>query len=406
MNSPDTGSSFVPPPSSLARESSFGRVAVIHDWLTGMRGGENVLEAILDLVPGAELFTLFHFPGTVSPAIEAHPIHTSRLQGLASRVSDYRTLLPLFPRAVRQWDLSNFDLIISSSHAVAKGVDARGKPHLCYCHTPMRYIWDRFDDYFPRGVKRFLARPTAAWLRGWDVRTSNAVTRFVANSNFVRGRIRDSYGRDAAVVHPFVDEAFLAAPLRESRDDFHVVLSALVPYKRAGLAIDAAEGSGRRLIVIGGGPLLAALRARTSPNVQFLGHVSREVIIDHLARAQSLILPGVEDFGITPLEAMALGTPVVALGEGGVRDSVVPGKTGIFFETATVDSLRNALDEVERQVWDRAAIRARAATFSRQRFQNEMLVELQKIVGNPGSEPRTGFGSDSPHPTPHSRYLS
>lgn len=362
----------------------FGRVAVIHDWLTGMRGGEGVLEAILDLVPEAELFTLFHFPGSVSPAIEAHTIHTSRLQALASRVGDYRTLLPLFPRAVRQWDLSGFDLIISSSHAVAKGVDSRGKPHLCYCHTPMRYIWDRFDDYFPRGAKRLLARPLAARLRRWDVATSQGVTRFVANSNFVRERIRDYYDRDAAVVHPFVDDAFLAAPLRDTRDDFHVVLSALVPYKRVDLAIEAAEASGRRLVVIGDGPLLSKLRERSGPNVQtnvhFLGHVSRDVIIDHLGRAQSLILPGVEDFGITPLEAMALGTPVVALGTGGVRDSVVPGTTGIFFETAAVHSLRQALDEAESHAWDRAAIRAHASTFSRGRFQEQMLAELRQVA--------------------------
>jgi glycosyltransferase involved in cell wall biosynthesis len=390
-------------------EKSFGRVAVIHDWLTGMRGGENVLEAILDLFPDAELFTLFHFPGTVSDAIEKHRVHTSRLQTLASRVSDYRTLLPLFPRAVRQWDLSKFDLVISSSHAVAKGVDSRGKPHLCYCHTPMRYIWDRFDDYFPRGVKRLLARPLAARLRRWDVANSKYVTRFVANSNFVRERIREYYGRDAAVVHPFVDDAFLAAPLRQSRDDFHVVVSALVPYKRVELAIEAAEASGRRLVVIGGGPLLAKLRRRSGPNVQLLGPVSREVIIDHLGRAQSLILPGVEDFGITPLEAMALGTPVVALGTGGVRDSVVPGTTGIFFETPSVDSLRGALSEAERRDWDRAAIRAHAATFSRERFQREMLAELQQVAGADAgvrsreSEPARGLLSDTRPPTPDPR---
>jgi glycosyltransferase involved in cell wall biosynthesis len=397
MNSPDASSSFILHP------SSFKHVAVIHDWLTGMRGGENVLEAILDLFPDAELFTLFHFPGTVSSSIESHEIHTSRLQALASRVSDYRTLLPLFPRAVRQWDLSKFDLVISSSHAVAKGVDSRGKPHLCYCHTPMRYIWDRFDDYFPRGVKRLLARPLAARLRRWDVANSKGVTRFVANSNFVRERIREYYGRDAAVVHPFVDDAFLSAPLRESRDDFHVVLSALVPYKRVELAIEAAEASGRRLVVIGGGPLLPKLRRRSGPNVQLLGPVSREVIIDHLGRAQSLILPGVEDFGITPLEAMALGTPVVALGTGGVRDSVVPGTTGIFFETASVDSLRGALSEVERRDWNRAAIRAHAATFSRERFQREMLAELQQVAGTGVAR---GWLSDSLPPTPHSRNSS
>ena len=160
----------------MMERPSFGRVAVIHDWLTGMRGGEHVLEAILDLVPNAELFTLFHFPGSVSKMIESHAIHTSRLQSLATRVRDYRTLLPLFPRAVRRWDLSGFDLVISSSHAVAKGVDARGRPHLCYCHTPMRYIWDRFDDYFPRGLKRLLAKPVAARLRRWDVAASKSVT--------------------------------------------------------------------------------------------------------------------------------------------------------------------------------------------------------------------------------------
>jgi len=355
-----------------------GKVAVIHDWLTGMRGGEHVLEAILDLVPDAELFTLFHFPGSVSKAIESHTIHTSRLQSLATRVRDYRTLLPLYPRAVRQWDLSGFDLVISSSHAVAKGVNARGKPHLCYCHTPMRYVWDRLDDYFPRGPQRILAKQVAARLRRWDVAASKSVTRFVANSNFVRDRIRGYYDRDATVIHPFVDDAFLKPPVKTTRDDFHVVVSALVPYKHVELAIDAAAD--RRLVVIGGGPLLDSLRARGGPNVQFLGHVSRDVIIDHLGRAQSLILPGVEDFGITPLEAMALGTPVVALGTGGVRDSVVDGVTGIFFDDAEVNSLRAALDKAERRTWDRAAIREHAAAFSRERFHREMLAEIEQVV--------------------------
>jgi glycosyltransferase involved in cell wall biosynthesis len=356
---------------------NLGKVAVIHDWLTGMRGGEAVLEAILDVLPTADLFTLFHFPGTVSGKIEARTIHTSNVQKLASNTSDYRKLLPLFPHAVRRWDLSAYDLIVSSSHCVAKGVNARGKPHLSYCHTPMRYIWDRFDDYFPRSrpLRRVAAMSVAPWLRRWDVATSAEVTQFVANSTFVRDRIKRFYGRDAEIVHPYVDDAFLAPPIENEREDYHLVVSALVPYKKVELAFAA----GKRLIVIGGGPLYEELKRRGGPNVTMLGSVSRGEIIDRLARAQSLILPGVEDFGITPLEAMALGTPVVALRAGGVLDTVVEGVTGIFFDRPEVDSLRRALDEVESHQWDRAAIRAHAARFSRAWFESDFRARLAAL---------------------------
>src|SRR5712692_9674471 len=350
----ETSSSFIVP------SSSFGRVALIHDWLTGMRGGEQVLEGILDLVPEAEIFTLFHFEGSVSRRIELRPIHTSSLQTIAARVSDYRKLLPLFPGAVRRWDLSRFDLVISSSHCVAKGVDARGKPHLCYCHTPMRYIWDRFDDYFPRSkpLLRGVVSLFAPGLRRWDVATAASVTRFVANSKFVRGRIQQHYGRDAEIIHPFVSDVFLLTPLRKEREDFDLIISALAPYKRIDLAIE----TGRRLIIIGDGPMRRRLRREAGPNVTFLGAVSREVIVDHLARARALILPGVEDFGITPLEAMAVGTPVVALRAGGVLDSVAEDRTGIFFDEPVVHSLRRALEAAEARAWNREAIREHAAT--------------------------------------------
>jgi glycosyltransferase involved in cell wall biosynthesis len=354
----------------LSDDLSSLRVAVVHDWLTGMRGGEGVLEAILDVVPQADIYTLFHFPGRVSAAIESHPIHTSFLQPLATRVDDYRKLLPLYPLAARQWDFRGYDLIVSSSHAVAKGVDARGLPHLCYCHTPMRYVWDRFDDYFPpsQPLRRLVAHPVAAALRRWDVRTADEVTRFVANSEFVRGRIRTFYGREAEVIHPFADEAFFAAPLETERDDVHLVVSALVPYKNIDLAIDAIAGSRRRLAIIGDGPLAGRLSSRAGPNVELLGFVSREEISRRMSRARSLILPGIEDFGITVVEAMAVGTPVVAYRGGGALDSVVEGRTGVFFDRFEVQSLRTALGEVERIQWDRAAIRAHAGSFRRAQF--------------------------------------
>jgi glycosyltransferase involved in cell wall biosynthesis len=373
---------MTPAPSSyLPPRSSFGRVAVVHDWLTGMRGGEAVLEAILDALPGAELFTLFHFAGSVSAKIESRTIHTSSLQKAASRIRDYRQLLPAFPRAVREWDFSDYDLVVSSSHCVVKGIDPKGAPHVSYCHTPMRYIWDRFDDYFPRSkpLRRAAAMPVAAWLRRWDVKTNAGVTQFVANSTFVRDRIRRFYDRDAVIVHPYVDDAFLAPPLVEEREDYDVVVSALVPYKRVELAMQ----TGRRLVVIGGGPMLDELRASAGPNVELLGSVSRDRIIERLARARSLILPGVEDFGITPLEAMALGTPVVALGEGGVRDSVQENVTGMFFDRPDVQSLRRALDQVEAQPWDRAALRRHAASFSRAVFDRKFGAILQS-VSRPG----------------------
>ncbi len=359
------------------------RIAIVHDWLTGMRGGEQVLEAILDVLPTAEIFTLFHFPGSVSTKIELRRIHTSSLQKLAGVVDDYRKLLPLFAGAVAEWDFSDYDLIVSSSHAVAKGADAKGKPHLCYCHTPMRYVWDRFDDYFPRSkpIRRLAMKLVAARLRRWDVRTSRGVTEFLANSSFVAERIRRFYGRDAKVVNPFVDEDFLETPLASERGDYHVVVSALVPYKRVGLAVDAAVATGRKLVVLGGGPMRDELAARRAPNVEIAGYVSRETIIERLASARSLILPGIEDFGITPLEAMAVGTPVVALRGGGVTDSVVEGQTGIFFNEPMVNSLGQALDEVESRQWDRQALRAHAAGFSRSRFQQQFREAVERVIG-------------------------
>ncbi|HUP65059.1 MAG TPA: glycosyltransferase [Thermoanaerobaculia bacterium] len=362
-------------------ELSQMRVAVVHDWLTGQRGGEHVLEAILELVPSAEIFTLFHFPGRVSAAIERHPIRTSALQAWALRVPDYRHLLPFFPRAVERWDLSGFDLVISSSHCVAKGVQSEA-PHLSYCHTPMRYIWDRFDDYFPRSrpLRRMAGKAIAPWLRRWDRASSSRVDHFVANSAFVADRIRRFYGREAEVIHPFVDARFFEPPLRQNRESFHLVLSALVPYKRIDLAIEAAARGGERLIIAGSGPGLEELSKKAGPNVELRGWVTDGEILDLLSRATSLIIPGIEDFGITALEALASGTPVVSIAAGGVPESIVHESSGILLEEMNAESLLGGMREAASRPWDRAAMRARAEGFSRRRFQDELRNSIQRVV--------------------------
>jgi glycosyltransferase involved in cell wall biosynthesis len=348
-----------------------------------MRGGEKVLEAILELFPAADLYTLFHKRGSVSAAIETHRITTSYLQKIAMSMKDYRRLLPLFPRAITKWDFSPYSLVISSSHCVAKGVLAENALHICYCHTPMRYVWDRFDDYFPRRspLKRLAGKVMASRLRKWDRRTASHVDFFISNSEFVRERINDYYDRDAEVINPFVEEDFLEAPLQEERDNYHVIVSALVPYKRLDIAIDAARDLGRKLLVIGSGPLRSSLEKRSRGSARFLGSVPTDTLIDILSGARSLILPGVEDFGITPLEAMALGTPVVAYRAGGALETIADASTGVFFDDQTRSSLADALLEVEEWQWDRAELRQYAAQFTRQRFKREFREFLQTVKG-------------------------
>src|SRR5690606_21256241 len=281
------------------------RVALVHDWLTGMRGGERVLEALIRLWPDAEIFTLLHLRGSVSPLIEERPIHTSFIDRLPGASKRYRNLLPLFPAAIERFDLRGFDLVVSSSHCVAKGVRPAGAPHLCYCHTPMRYVWDLYDDYFGRGRAALPVRmampPIAAWLRRWDRRTASRVDTFVAHSAFIRERIRRCYGRDAVLVHPPV----AAERLRHARprQHFYLIVSALVPYKRIELAIAAFNRLGRPLVIAGSGPELERLRRMARPNVRFTGWLPDDEIADLYERCRAFIFPGVEDFGITAVEA-------------------------------------------------------------------------------------------------------
>ena len=358
------------------------KVALVHDWLTGMRGGEKVLDAICELFPDAPLFTLLHVKGSVSPRIEARPIVASIVQRLprASRV--YRHLLPIYPGLVEGFDLDGFDLVISSSHCAVKSVIAPRAVHVCYCHSPMRYAWDQFPEYFgPAQVGEIpsrMLRPVMAALARWDASTARRPDRFLANSQYVAGRIGRYYNRRSAVVYPPVDTDYyrpsgdVPAPVAPN----FVVVSALVPYKRLDLAVAACRKVGVRLRVAGQGPELKRLQQLGGSDVEFLGWRSDEEIRQLYREASAALLPGVEDFGMVPVEAQACGIPVVALDAGGVRETVVDGQTGVLVEGRSVDAFAAGLTRVLDTSFDKEAIRQNALRFSRHRF----LAEFREAV--------------------------
>ena len=378
------------------------RVALVHDWLTGMRGGERVLEALIELFPEAEIFTLIHRPESVSRQIESRPIHTSFVDDLPFAHDRYRYLLPLFPRAVESLDLDGFDLVISSSHCVAKGArPPAGVPHVCYCHTPMRYVWDQYQQYFGPGRASPLVRAAVATiaprLRRWDVASADRVDHFVANSACVADRIRRHYGRSATVVYPPVDlERFEPAPIRE---DFYLVLGALAPYKRVDLAVEAFNRLGRRLVIAGSGSELSRLAKIAGPGVSFLGRVTDQEVVDLFSRCRAFLFPGEEDFGITAVEAQAAGAPVIAYGKGGALETVIGvrdggnhtlqysedaqsglGPTGVFFHDPSPEGLIGAVERFESHDFSPEALRTSAARFGSQRFKQGMKSQVQAVL--------------------------
>jgi glycosyltransferase involved in cell wall biosynthesis len=338
-----------------------------------MRGGEKVLLSLARLFPEAPIYTLLHVRGSVDPELEARDIRTSFLQRLPAASSRYRHYLPLFPAAAAALDLAGFDLVVSSSHCVAKGVRPPPRAlHACYCHTPMRYVWDRYDDYFGPGrvgpLGRRLIAPVAAGLRAWDTATASRVHRFAANSRYVASRIERYYGREAEVIPPPVDADFFT-PGEDRPGTYDLVVSALAPYKRIDLAFEAYRGTGWPLRVVGTGPEESRLRALAPPEVRLLGRVDDETLRELYRGCRAVVMPGVEDFGIVPLEAMACGRPAVVFGEGGGRESVEAGRTGLVFSDPEPASLRTALATLDSAPFDRLTLRARAEAHRRSVFE-------------------------------------
>ncbi len=360
------------------------KVAIVHEWIVTYAGSERVLEQILQLYPEADLFCVVDFlPPEERGFLTNRRIMTTFIQNLPWARKKYRSYLPLMPLAIEQLDLSGYDLIISSSHAVAKGVlTGPDQLHLCYCYSPMRYAWDLQHQYLresglERGVRAIAAQYILHRMRLWDMRTVNGVDGFVAISKFIARRIAKVYRRESTVIYPPVDvESFTPAG---GREDFFVTASRMVPYKRIDLVVEAfAAMPERRLIVIGDGPEARRIRTKGGPNIQFLGQQPFEVLRDHLRRARAFVFAAEEDFGILPLEAQACGTPVLAYGRGGaletIRDMSESEPTGIFFREQTVRSLQNAVERFEGEGASITgnACRQNALRFSTEHFRSEM----------------------------------
>jgi glycosyltransferase involved in cell wall biosynthesis len=361
------------------------RIAFVHDWLTGMRGGERALEVLCERFPAAEIFTLVHVRGSVSSAIEDRKIHPSFVQHLPFAASRYREYLPIFPAAIETLDLDQFDVLVSLSHCAAKSVVRPGRArHLCYCLTPMRYAWDQFDAYFGRRrlgpVAHSVMRSAMARLARWDRDTSHRADRYVAISHYVAGRIRRYYNREATVVYPPVDTNFFQ-PGAGSNERRALIVSALVPYKRIEIGIEACRRARVPLTIVGDGPDRARLEAVADGSVRFVGRLQDSGVRDAYREASVVLLPGEEDFGIVPLEAQACGRPVVALAKGGALETIVSGETGALVTEQTPDAFADAIAATVDATFDRDVIRRHAEQFGREHFGDQMQTIIGELAG-------------------------
>ena len=353
------------------------KTAIVHDWLNGMRGGEKILEVLCELFPDATIYTLLFEKDKISDKIKGLKIHTSFIQNLPFVFKKYRYYFPLFPKAIESFDLSGYDLIISSSHCVAKSaLKPNGRLHLCYCHTPMRYAYDKYNDYFPKNktnpIMNIIISNVIKKMRAWDVKTANRVDYYVANSQNIANKIKKYYGIAADVIYPPVDTEFFK-PV-DTDEDYFLTILAMVQYKRVDITIEAFKKNKKKLIIVGTGPLLNELKksAQGYDNIRFEGWVSQERLRELYGKCRALIFPVDEDFGIIPLEAQACGRPVIAFKQGGALESVIEGKTGLFFTEQNADSLNKAISEFENLSFDKELIRANALGFDRKIFKQKI----------------------------------
>ncbi len=352
------------------------RVALVHDWLTAVGGAEKVLEALFETFP-AKLFTLVRDPKKLEGTpFKEMDVKTSFIQKLPRAKSKYRSYLPLFPMAIEQFDLSDYDLVISSSHSIAKGALTHADQlHICYCHTPMRYAWDLYQQYLKEaklksGLKGILAKFFLHYLRIWDAHCSSRVDAYVANSEYVAKRIQKLYGKEATVIYPPVDVEYFS--LFENKEDFYLTASRMVPYKRMDLIVEAfGEMPDKKLVVIGDGPEMAKVKEKAKGNVEILGYQKNGVLRSYLQRAKGFVFAALEDFGILPVEAQGCGTPVIAFGKGGARETVLENETGLFFEKQSVSSLVKAIESFEKREFDPKKIRVHAEKFRPEIFKEK-----------------------------------
>jgi len=361
------------------------KIVLMHDWLTGFRGGERVLEAFCELYPEAPLYTLIHVPNSTTPVIENRKITASFLNNIPGIALHYRKFLPLMPKASENLKIiEDADIVLSSSHCVIKGVKKPpGAKHISYIHSPMRYLYDQYDVYFGKDAPLYQqlgARAFKNYLVDWDKESNSNVDVMIANSQFVADRISKYYQRDSQVIYPFVDLKDFRTKQNEKikKEDFYLIVTAFAPNKRVDLAISAFNKMKKKLLIIGGGQQENYLKSIAGPTITFLGNVTRDEVIEHFFKARALVFPGIEDFGITPLESLASGTPVIALKKGGVLETLNQ-NVAHFFEDVSVEHLIEAVSEFEGKSFDPVVMFSRAEEFSKERFQKNIKNLVDKI---------------------------